>query len=97
MNSLVSEQKQFAYCSFMYRQPMECFENRSDVFMTRYPSNKSGGSVLHSLESVELYNSVDVFFLLLLYVSYFSWRQTSNLFGYVRLLKRLEVMSKHLR
>ena len=32
---------------------MECFENRSDVFMTRYPGNKSGGSVLHSLESVD--------------------------------------------
>ena len=26
---------------------MECSENRSDVFITRYPGNESGGSVLH--------------------------------------------------
>ena len=37
-----------------YREPMECFENRSDVFMMRYPGNESGGSVLHSLKPVDL-------------------------------------------
>ena len=54
MKCVICERYDFVFYSLRYFEPVEFFENRSDVVVFRGFGNSTGESILNSLEAVYL-------------------------------------------